>query len=178
MNLLPDAVREGQRVFKLAWHGYLLMLLLFASTLFFTWQISSKTRDLREMRESLTLKESQQAENLQLSNSIESLQQQLSHYKTSLALYDSLVPGSERWSKVLTQLSHGVEDMNSIWVTELTAGKESSIGLTGFAQYRMRIPRFTGLFDNAILKEVTVQAIRNSEVYHYSVEVPAGPAGQ
>ncbi len=177
VNLLPDSVREGQRMFKLAWHGYLLLLLLFASTLFFTWQISSKTRELREMRESLTLKESQQAENLQLANSIESLQAQLGKFKTSLALYDSLVPGSERWSRLLTRLSHGVEDINSIWVTDLTVGKESSINLTGFAQYRMRIPRFTGLFDNALLKEVTVQAIRDQEVFHYSVDVPAGPAG-
>ncbi|HTY01033.1 MAG TPA: hypothetical protein VMG09_13485 [Bacteroidota bacterium] len=178
VNLLPDVVREGQRVFKLAWHGYLLLMLLFASTLFFTWQVSSKSRDLREMRESLTLKESQQAENLQLANSIESLQGQLGKYKTSLALYDSLVPGSERWSRVLTRLSHGVEDINSIWVVEVNAGKDANIGLTGFAQYRMRIPRFTGLFDNAVLKEVTVQAIRDQEVFHYSVEVPAGPAGQ
>ncbi len=178
VNLLPMDIREGQRVFKLAWHGYLLLALLFVSAFFFTWQISSKARELRDLRENLTLKESQQAENLQLSNSIESLQQQLNKYKTSLALYDSIVPGTERWSRMLTRLSHGVEDINSIWVTELAAQKEGVVGLTGYAQYRMRIPRFTGLFDNAILKEVTVQAIRDQEVLHYSIEVPAGTAGQ
>jgi hypothetical protein len=178
VNLLPDVIREGQRVFKLAWHGYLLLGLLFLSTLFFTWQISGKSREIREMKESLTLKESQQAENLQLANSIESLQQQLGRYKTSLALYDSLVPGSERWSRLLTRLSHGVEDINSIWVSELSVGKEAAIGLTGYAQYRMRIPRFTALFDNAILKEVSVQAIRDQEVLHYSIDIPVPPAGQ
>lgn len=178
VNLLPMDIREGQRVFKLAWHGFLLLALLFASAFFFTWQISSKGRELRELRETLTLKESQQAENLQLSNSIESLQQQLNKYKTSLALYDSIVPGTERWSRLLTRLSHGVEDINSIWVSELAAPKEGVIGLTGYAQYRMRIPRFTGLFDNAVLKEVTVQAIRDQEVFHYSIEVPAAPAGR
>ena len=29
VNLLPASVREGQRVFKLAWHGYALLLALF-----------------------------------------------------------------------------------------------------------------------------------------------------
>jgi hypothetical protein len=42
INLLPAEVREGQRVFKLAWHGYLLLLLLFFSTIFFTWTIAQK----------------------------------------------------------------------------------------------------------------------------------------
>ena len=94
------------------------------STLFFTWQIAQKNRQIKEMKESLTLKESQRAENLTLSNSIQALQEQLLRYKTSLALYDSLVPGSERWSKILTQLSHGVEDLNSIWLSDFNAGRK------------------------------------------------------
>jgi hypothetical protein len=178
INLLPDVVREGQRVFKLAWHGYLLLALLFCSSLFFTWQVSSKSRELRELKESLALKESQQAENLQLSNSIDALQGQLTRYRASLALYDSLVPGSERWSRVLTQLSHGVEDLNSLWITEFTAGKETSIVMTGFTVYRTRIPRMAALFDNATLKEVSVQSIRDQEVYKYTIDIPAPPAGQ
>jgi hypothetical protein len=177
INLLPDSIRESQRVFKLAWHGYMLLTLLFLFTLFFTWQVSSKSRELRDLKESLTLKESQQAENLQLSNSIDALQQQLTRYRASLALYDSLVPGSERWSRVLTQLSHGVEDLNSLWITEFNAGKETSVVLTGFTVYRTRIPRIAALFDNATLKEVTVQAIRNQEVYKYTIDIPPPPAG-
>lgn len=176
VNLLPVYIREGQRVFKLAWHGYLLLALLFLSTLFFTWQITSKNKEIKELRESLTLKESQQAENTQLSNSIDALHQQLERYKTSLALYDSLVPGSDRWSRVLTKLSHGVEDLNSIWVTEFSGGKDNNFVMNGFTTYRARIPRFTALFDNAVLREVTVQSIRDQEVYKYSLDIPAAPA--
>ena len=123
VNLLPASVREGQRVFKLAWHGYLLMVMLFLSTFLFTWQITSKTREIKTLGDVLVLKESQKAENLTLANSIQALEDQLTRYKTSMALYDSLVPGSERWSKVLTQLSHGVEDMNAIWLTDMSAGE-------------------------------------------------------
>jgi len=178
VNLLPASVREGQRVFKLAWHGYALILLLFLSTLFFTYQISSKTKQIKEKRDELTLVESRRAENLQLANSIQALQEQLGRYKTSLALYDSLVPGSERWSKVLTQVSHGVEDLNSIWLADFTAGGDGLLVMNGFAVYRTRIPRFSTLFDNSVLKEVNVQEIREQTVYKYKIEVPAPPAGQ
>ena len=178
VNLLPAEIREGQRVFKLAWHGYLLMLLLFLSTLFFTWQIGQKSRDIRELRDVLTLKEGQRAENQTLAGSIQTLQEQLGRYKTSLALYDSLVPGSERWSKVLTQVSHGVEDLNSIWLSDFAAGQEGLIKINGYTVYRTRIPRLATLFDNSLLKEVNVQAIRDQTVYKYNIEVPSPAAGQ
>jgi hypothetical protein len=177
INLLPASVREGQRVFKLAWHGYLLMLLLFLSTFFFTWEIARKSKQVKELRDQLTLKESQRAENQTLSNSIQALEEQLSRYRTSLALYDSLTPGAERWSKTLTQISHGVEDLNSIWLSDMSGGSDGSMVMNGFAVYRTRIPRMSSLFDNSLLKEVNVQAIREQTVYKYRIEVPPGSQG-
>jgi Tfp pilus assembly protein PilN len=175
INLLPAEVREGQRVFKLAWHGYVLMGVLFLSAFFFTMQISQKSKDIRELRDVLILKESQKAENATLSNSIMALEEQLNRYKASLALYDSLVPGAERWSKVLTQLSHGVEDLNSIWLTDFNGQQDGAVNMNGYAVYRTRIPRLSTLFDNAILREVNVQAIREQTVYKYKIEVPPQP---
>jgi Tfp pilus assembly protein PilN len=172
INLLPAEVREGQRVFKLAWHGYALLALLFLGTLFFTTQVAQKNKQIRELREQLTLKESQRAENLTLSNSIMALEEQLGRFRTSLALYDSLVPGSERWSRTLTQLSHGVEDLNSIWLTDLNGNQEGAVNMNGYAVYRTRIPRLSTLFENALLQEVTVQQIREQTVYRYRIDVP------
>jgi hypothetical protein len=172
VNLLPASVREGQRVFKLAWHGYALLLMLFMSTLLFTWQIAQKSREIRDLRDVLTLKESQRAENMTLANSIQGLEDQLTRYKTSMALYDSLVPGAERWSKVLTQVSHGVEDLNSIWLTDMTASPAGDMMMNGFTTYRTRIPRLSTLFNEALLEEVNVQEIRKQTVYKYRIKVP------
>jgi hypothetical protein len=41
--------------------------------------------------------------------------------------------------------------------------------------YRTRIPRLSTLFDNAVLREVNVQAIREQTVYKYKIEVPPQP---
>ena len=178
INLLPSEVKEGQRVFKLAWHGYLLLLLLFTGTLFFTSQIAQKNKQIRELKEQLTLKESQRSENMTLSNSIMALEEQLNRFRTSLALYDTLVPGTERWSKILTQMSHGVEDLNSIWLTDFNGSQEGAVNLNGYAVYRTRIPRLSTLFENALLQEVTVQAIREQTVYRYKIDVPPQPVKQ
>jgi hypothetical protein len=69
-------------------------------------------------------------------------------------------------------VSHGVEDLNSIWLTEMSGGTDGSMVMNGFAVYRTRIPRLSSLFDNSLLKEVNVQAIREQTVYKYRIEVP------
>ncbi|MCZ6775942.1 MAG: hypothetical protein O7D34_05750 [Ignavibacteria bacterium] len=178
IDLLPDSVREGQRAFKLAWHGYLVLVLLFLSTLLFTMLITQKAKVIDERRDVLRLKETQIAENEALKNSIIGLKGQLARYQSSLALYDTLVPGSDRWSKVLTQVSHGVEDLNSIWLTSLGTTTSGDMTLNGFAVYRTRIPRISTLFDNSLLKEVNVQEIREQTVYKYTIEVPSSAPEQ
>jgi Tfp pilus assembly protein PilN len=177
INLLPDIVREGQRVFKLAWHGVLLLLLLFGSTFFFTYSIVQKNKSIADLEELLERKRTQLAENETLQNSINGLQEQIGRFQASLALYDTLVPGSERWSTAFTQLSHGVEDLNSIWLTDFASTPEKAVAMNGYTVYRTRIPRLATLFDNSVLKEVNVQSIREQTVYRYRIEVPPSAAG-
>ena len=178
INLLPDIVREGQRVFKLAWHGVMLLALLFASAFFFTYSIVQKNKSIDDSRELLERKRSQLAENETLQNSINGLQEQIGRFQASLALYDTLVPGSERWSRLFTELSHGVEDLNSIWLTDFSVAPGGPMTMNGFTVYRTRIPRLSALFENSILKEVSVQAIREQTVYRYKLEIPVPAAGQ
>jgi len=178
INLLPSLVHEGQRTLKLAWHGFSLLAILFVSTLFFSMSITEKLAQIEERGQVLRLKQTQIAENEALQNSILDLEQQLGRFKTSLALYDSIVPGSERWSKVLTQLSHGVEDLNSIWLTDIVSDEKGVVSLNGYTVYRTRIPRLSTLFDNSLLKEVTVQEIREVPTYRYMIDVPASVTGQ
>jgi hypothetical protein len=70
-------------------------------------------------------------------------------------------------------MSHGVEDLNSIWITEFVAQETGSATMNGFAVSRARIPRIAALFPNAQLKEVTTEEIRDERVYRYKIEVPS-----
>ncbi|MEO8166926.1 MAG: hypothetical protein ABI623_01675, partial [bacterium] len=55
-NLLPDHIREGQRVFKLSWHGYVFLAAIFGSTLMFTTEIQKKNQEVTELRGVLDVK--------------------------------------------------------------------------------------------------------------------------
>ncbi len=172
-NLLPEDIREGQRAFKLSWHGYILLAAIFGSTLLFTTQIQKKQQALVERHGLLEVKNAQISENTTLQNSIQTLQQQLATYNASMALYDSLVPGADRFSNAFSKLSHGVDDLSSIWVNDFAVLEDGKATMSGFSVARSRIPRLSTLYGKSELKEVSTEEIRGQTVYRYKIEVPS-----
>jgi len=176
-NLLPESVREGQRVFKLAWHGYLLLTLVFFATFYFTSRYASFQQELTVKKHTLVQMQDKMNENEKLKAAIASLEDQITRYNTALAVYDSLVPGADRWNRTIAQLTKGVEDLGAIWITEVRSAPGGAMTIQGYALYRGRIPRIAALFDNSTLTKVEVQEIRpkTPPVYNFIISVPPQP---
>lgn len=167
IDLLPTSFREGQKIFKLAWHGYVALALIFLTTFYFTSRYAEQNEEVRKSRAELQKKQEQLAENQRLQTIIDSLSTQTAQFESALAVYDSLVPNYNRWSKVFTHLTNSVELVNSTWVKDLVVKSDSAIELTGYSLYRQRIPRITNMFADATLQSVEVENIRGKEVYKF-----------
>ena len=174
INLLPGSVREGQKVFKLAWHGYLLVGLIFLGTFFFTSRFTNLRTEVAKKENTLVQLERRVEENQRLQTAIADLNEQIRRYNVALAKYDSLVPGADRWSRALSRLTKGVEDVNSIWVTNLQSMAGDAMELKGYALMRDRIPRISAQFDNSTLSKVEETKIREKTptVYYFTITVP------
>ncbi|MDD8018756.1 MAG: hypothetical protein PHP42_10325 [Bacteroidota bacterium] len=171
IDLLPTSFREGQKIFKLAWHGYLLLVFIFLSTLFFTSRYSGLNEDVRRSRSELQKRQEQLAENKRLQGILDSLNTQHSQYQSALAVYDSIVPNYNRWSKVFNHLTNSVEGVNAVWIKDITSKGDSTFELTGYSMYRQRIPRIANMFEEATLQSVDVENIRGKEVYKFVLTV-------
>lgn len=174
INLLPDFIREEQRAFKLGWHGYLLLSLIFFSTFYFTYQISLLSSELSSRQDILVQKQVQLEENLRLRTQISSLNEQVDRYRLALSVYDSVTPGYDKWSQMIEKLSHSTENINSLWLTDLSLNAEGNLMITGFSIYRSRIPKIARLHENVRLNKVLQAEIREKTVYNYELMVPRG----
>ncbi len=171
VNLIPSMVIEGQKVFKLAWHGYLLMALIFLSTFFFTARITDLREQISSKEAELARKESQAKVNDELRADIQKLQQRMEGFRVALTVYNTIVPGYDRWSKVIAKLSKGFRDVGSVWITDMTGREDMTMMLNGFTLYKIRIPRASSIFDNSTLKSVTVIVFREKTEYQYQIDV-------
>jgi hypothetical protein len=111
-------------------------------------------------------------ENVRLQISTDSLRTQIGKYSTSMAVFDSIVPGCDRWSKMLTNVANGLEDLSSIWFTNVKSTPNSGMIFDGISVYRARVPRVANLFSDAILRKVTTKKIRDKDVYEFEIEIP------
>ncbi|TLY33515.1 MAG: hypothetical protein E6K56_00730 [Ignavibacteria bacterium] len=174
VNLLPESVREGQRTFKLAWHGQILLVLVFIFTFYFTSQYGKIQKEVSTKRQTLSQLQDKVAENNKLKAAITALGEQIDRYNTALAVYDSLVPGADRWNKTIAQLTKGVEDLGAVWVTEVKSLGAGAMSIQGYTLYRARIQRIAAMFDNSTLAKVEVKEIREKSpsVYSFTISVP------
>ncbi len=169
VDLLPISFREGQKIFKLAWHGYVLLVLIFMTTLFFTSRYATLNQDVQRSRSELSKKQDQLAENQRLQSILDSLTGHNRQFEAALKVYDQVIPNYNRWSKVFNHLTNSVDGLNSVWIKTIAAKGDSSIELMGYTLYRHRIPRIANMFDNASLQAVDMEKIREKDVYKFVV---------
>ncbi|MFA5833436.1 MAG: hypothetical protein WDA22_08165 [Bacteroidota bacterium] len=171
IDLLPTSYREGQKAFKLAWHGYVLLVLIFATTFYFTSRYAEQNEEVRRSKLDLQKKQEQLAENQRLQTILDSLVAQNAQFESSLAVYDSVMPNYNKWSKVFNHLTNSVESVNSIWIKDMVAKGDSTMELMGYTMYRQRIPRIANMFANATLQTVEMENIRGKDVYKFVLTV-------
>lgn len=172
-NLIPNSIIEGQKVFKLAWHGWLSALAVIVAIVFFYTSILKQNAEILNARETLQKKQARLADIEVLQQRENTLNAEIRKYEQATVLYDSLAPGSDRWSRILHYLANSIEDLNSVWIYSLKPENPTSrtIIISGRSIYRTRIPRLASVFEKATLREVRTSQIRGKIIYDFDIAV-------
>jgi hypothetical protein len=173
LNLCPVIITEGQKAFKLAWHGWVLALLIIGSIVFFSTSIETRSGEIRRENELLTRKKSELVDLEQLRIARSALQADISRFSAAASVYDTIAPGSDRWSRVFHYLANSVEDLNSLWIYKVEKDVQNPgiLKISGYSIYRTRISRLASLFERATLKQVRTSDIRGKIVYDFELIV-------
>ena len=172
INLLPASFVEQQKFFKISWHGYALIVLIFLTSLYFTWHTLKKNVETSARADVLTEKQHRLDENLGFKTAITGLQEKVDKLKNAVSVYDTLVPGSERWTSYFSKTASKIDELRGLWLTSVTSTGEGGVNIVGISLYRGRIPKFVSLYEKATLRRVTSKEIREKRVYEFEVYVP------
>lgn len=172
-NLIPGAIVEAQKVFKLAWHGWVTAIGIILSIVFFYNAILEQNVEIRRAKEELAQKQVRLADLDLFRARKDVLQADINRYINATTTYDSIAPGGDRWSRILHYVATSVEDLNSLWIYSVKPDPQnkSIVILSGRSIYRTRIPRIASVFEQATLREVRTTTIRNKIVYEFDIVV-------
>lgn len=167
ISFLPDYVKDRQKVFKLQWHGLLLLLLILLTPIvanhFYTQNAAEINRlrtDVRSLNNQITSLDPIVLEYNRMNSELQQIQ-------TKLDLLNELNQNTLQWSTNLHILNSGIQDVNSIWITSMNNNNSGVTEIQGTAVYRNRIPRLADVFHNATLLSVSSFEIREQEVFNF-----------
>ncbi len=172
LNLLPPTLLRRRVVVPFSWHVYALAVLLFVTVFFFTARYVVQQGSISDQRARVAVlaPERAQAQVTTLQAEIDSLQNLTMGYHRSLEVIDSLLIGSDRWSRALEQVTRVASSVRGIWVESWNDGG-TTLTLSGNATGRDRIVRFADMIGGEITT-VSFSEIREFPVYAFTITIP------
>lgn len=168
LSFVPSYVEERQKVFKLQWHGIILLIAIGLSPIVLNhfYQNNQSTIESLEM-------ETSRYQNLitEIEPTVrqtEYLTEMLQLYQDQLILLEELVDGNIRWSTSLNRFNQAVQNVGEIWITSLRQS-ENGLSIEGYSMYENRIPALSRQFSNVTLRHVRREQIRDQDLFYFTM---------
>jgi hypothetical protein len=167
INLLPKYVKEDQKTLQFAWHGYVLIPLLFGAALLVTTQTLKNDREITKLNNEISEKTVLLRQNQEILGNITQLESKIASFGQTQAILDSASAGTGVYSKVLQQVSDFFAGRKNIWITKMGSDATQKIVVEGYALNKYVLTDFAYSIENAQLKSVTQDVLREKNVYKF-----------
>ncbi len=168
INLLPRYVKEEQKVFQFAWHGFAMLPLLFLAAFYITQNILSNNSQINKLGAKIAEQNMLVRENQTTLNKINALQTKINSFSRTKAILDSASVGTGVWSKSLQNLSDFFSRNKDVWLTSLS-NDAGNITLNGYALNRRVLTSLAYSINSAELKSINFEALRDKNAYKFNL---------
>ncbi len=169
-NFLPRYVQENQKTFQFAWHGYLLVAILFAATFFFTFNILSNVRELKDLDYEIERLQQRRTQNQALADEIAPLSVRINTFDATQGIIDSAAIGSGIWNKNLSKLSDFIERRRSFWFTKIEPINPEELKLSGYSLSRSVLTEFAEQNKTTLLKSINYEPLREKSAFSFTMD--------
>jgi hypothetical protein len=103
----------------------------------------------------------------------DSLQAEINKYDKAMKLYNTMMEGSGRWTRILNFLSSTLKDLNSIWIESIrpVEGNPTEFDLGGRAYVRARVTKLVNSFEKASLRQLRTVTVGKRDLYEFDIRV-------
>jgi hypothetical protein len=169
-SILPEYIREKQRVLKLEWHGVLLLVLIALTPLLINSLYNTKAEELRGIEQQIQLTENEIAEYQPIANMTEDLIAELTLMQGENDRLLELSQFSQKWSQVFNIFNNGFNNLSGVWLSTLGSDGEN-IDISGVSLTREQVPNISSLYSDGNVQQVQETEIREEPVYSFSMQI-------
>ena len=169
-SLLPSYIQERQKVFKLEWHGILLLILIALTPVVFNYYYQINKDKITQLNTDINRTEGliQQIHTTVVGT--EYLNNQYNKVNSQLKILESASKDAYKWGTILDMINKATSSVHGCWITAMRATKTQII-IEGFSLYRNQIPKFASFFNKVNLQQVSIQKIRDKDVNRFTLKI-------
>ncbi|MHA1692676.1 MAG: tetratricopeptide repeat protein [Candidatus Heimdallarchaeaceae archaeon] len=176
-NLLPSKVIESQKYFKIAWHGFFILALLFFVVLYGT------VNSLRLQQEIITVKNATRNLNNEIQetqrkiNAVNAVKYKMSDVEDKLLKVKEITGFRNQWGKILKEMSTSLRNRNLSWLNVLETSEGSGHGngidarfeIMGHSTSQRNIVALSNLFPDCRITQVSSEEIEDIKVWAFTL---------
>lgn len=173
ISFIPKYVQDRQKIFKLEWHGFILLFMIMISFPVIDSLRQTADAEIEDLEDQISLIDTQINSFVSTVNNYNRVSNELSKIQEKLELMNTLSENSITWITNLNLINSGIDEIGSVWLTSINVGEEeNTLEIQGIARKRSSIPLIAELFADATLLSVSSSEIRGEEVYdfRYAIE--------
>lgn len=172
ISFVPKYVSDRQKILKLDWHGYVLLILILLSFPTLNSLIQKSSTKIVSLENEITTLNTQLNSFAPTVSNYNRISNELSKIQDKLELMNTLAENSITWTTNLNLINSGIDDINSVWLTSFTIGEEpNTLEIQGISRNRSSIPLVAKIFADATLLNVSASEIRGEQVFNFSYSI-------
>ncbi|MDD4309842.1 MAG: hypothetical protein PHO32_05635 [Candidatus Cloacimonetes bacterium] len=167
-NFLPPRIVEGQKVFKIAWHGFMVLFLIFVVALVAT---NSIMKEAQTVRTETSLKRDldfQLEVTRKAAAEIQKIRNELEAQDKTVDVLKSILDNQNPWTEVLSIGNKTFAGQPLSWLNNLKKDKEE-LFLAGVTTRRAGIIEFANAFPDSKIRKVIHSKIRGKSVWNFEL---------
>ncbi|AXI99776.1 hypothetical protein CYPRO_0491 [Cyclonatronum proteinivorum] len=170
MSFIPRHVQDRQKIFKLQWHGVMLLICIAAVPIVVNNLYHSTQFQLNDARREAELLQMQLFEARGIADTVREFDGRNAQLLRQLGEMEELGQGTRMWSTTLEMLHAGLPEIRSTWITSMQYSNNVLI-LEGTTMLRQNIPLVANLFYEAGVQQVSAVEIRDRQFYNFRIIV-------
>jgi hypothetical protein len=177
LNLLPNYVREEQKLINLQWHGYVMIFLILLSAGVFITKIYSNNQELAVKNSEISKFKVIENQNRDAVEQIKSYENKIANVGQTKAILTQLSGGTGILSSQLKKIANFTNQDRIMWISSINMDERKDLIINGYTFSRRRVKDLADTYNGSILENIIYDPLRDTRTFKFKVDAGIIPGG-
>jgi hypothetical protein len=178
LNLLPNYVKEEQKVINLQWNGYLMIFLILLSAVFFITKIYSNNQELAAKNSEINKFNAIEEQNSGAVEKIKSYENKIANVGQTKAVLNQLSGGTGILSSQMKKIADFTSRDKIMWISSINMDEQKDLLITGYTFSRRRVKDLADAYKGSVLENIIYDPLRETRAFKFKVDAGIIPVGE